>query len=252
MEYFKDILCISSKELIKEKNPLGLISQSNYDQYVNRKRIKVLRAGKGEGNYALIQFDTLPPKYQALAKERFGNPETESQKHEILKYIEHDSEAIDFFKKHKVGYDDNEKGLPEDVQLLYSNNAAVLNAIGKAWEDHVINSRSRNKRPLSGKFWNRAAIAVQNMPKEWLCDLPKTQKTLRRKFNKYLKFGYHEILDGKWGNQNTRIITDEVGEWLVTEWSARVPKVVVSIEQLHALYNQEADRVNREAGNVGW
>ena len=94
MEYFKDILCISTKELLKERNPFGLIPTTTYQNWTTRGKVKVLRAGKEEGNYALIQFDTLPPKYQVLAKERFGNPETESQKHEILKYIEHDSEVI--------------------------------------------------------------------------------------------------------------------------------------------------------------
>lgn len=254
MEYYNGILCISGKELIRtDSNPNGLISKGGYDSWVYRKRINVVRRGGGsEETPALIEFDSLPPKYKKLAKDRFGDPEVESQKEGIMEYLELDQEAIEFFKLHKVGYDDNEKGLPDDVQLLYSNNAAVLNALKKAWDEHVISSKSRNKRPLSGKFWSRAAKAIQNLPKDWKCDLPKNPKRLRIKLEDYIEYGYDEILSGKWGNQNTRIITEEVGDWLVAKWSARVPKVVVSIEQLHALYNKEADERNREAGEVVW
>ncbi|MFR9165026.1 MAG: kinase [Dysgonomonas sp.] len=258
MEEYNGILCISGSLLIiSEDNPDGIMSLSMYRKlaYTNKregkKSLNIVRRGCNE-TPALIEFDSLPPKYKKLAKERFGDPEVESQKEGIMEYLELDSQAIEFFKLHKVGYDDNEKGLPDDVQLLYSNNAAVLNALKKAWDEHVISSKSRNKRPLSGKFWSRAAKAIQNLPKDWRCDLPKNPKRLRIKLEDYIEYGYDEILSGKWGNQNTRIITEEVGDWLVAKWSARVPKVVVSIEQLHALYNKEADERNREAGEVVW
>ena len=234
---YNGIICISGDKLIKtEANPNGIMSFSMYRKLAyTKKKLEILRQGKGEGNHALITFESLPPKYQQLAKDRFGDPVVESQKEGIMEYLELDQEAIEFFKLHKVGYDDNEKGLPDDVQLLYSNNAAVLNALKKAWDEHVVSSKSRNKRPLSGKFWSRAAKAIQNLPAQWKCDLPKNPKRLRIKLEDYIEYGYDEILSGKWGNQNTRIITEEVGDWLVAKWSARVPKVVVSIEQLHAL-----------------
>lgn len=250
---YNGIICISGRELIRTKsNPNGLMGYDYYKELLQKGTLKRERKGGGNDTPVLIAFDSLPPKYKKLAKERFGDPEVESQKEGIMEYLELDSQAIDFFKNHRVGYDENEKGLPDDVQLLYSNNAAVLNALKKAWDEHVVSSKSRNKRPLSGKFWSRAAKAIQNLPKDWKCDLPKNPKRLRIKLEDYIEYGYDEILSGKWGNQNTRIITEEVGEWLVAKWSARVPKVVVSIEQLHAIYNQEADKRNREADKVVW
>ena len=243
MEYYNGILCISGSQLIiSDGNPNGVMPEGTMKSLSYRKRISIVRRGGGEGFPALIAFDSLPEKYRLLAKERFGDPEVESQKQGIMEYLEQDSEAIAFFKNYKVGYDNNEKGLPEDVQVLYSNNAAVLNALKKAWDDHVLNCR---KRPMSGKFWVNAAKAVQNLPKDWKCDLPKNPKRLKTKLTDYMEYGYEVILSGKWGNKNTTKITDEVGDWLVAQWSARVPKVVVSIEQLHALYNQHAD-------SAGW
>lgn len=252
MEYYNGILCISGKELIKsEMNTQGIISEGGYNSWVYRKRINVVRRGCNE-TPALIEFASLPSKYKDLAKKRFGDPEVESQKKNIQDYLEPDQEAIDFFKQYKVAYKDNEKGLPDDIQLLYSNNAAVLNAIKKAWDDHVLSIRSKNKRPLTGKFFTRAALAVQTLSGKWKCDLPANYKRLKKKLEDYQKDGYNSLLSGKWGNQNTRIITEEVGQWLVSQWSARVPKIVVSIEQLQAIYNKEADRVNKEAGKCIW
>jgi len=255
MEYYNGILCISGKELIRtESNPNGIISLDIYRQlaYV-RKKLKIQKRGGGEENPVLVTYDSLPPKYKLMAKERHGDPEVESQKEGIMKILEHDKDAIAFFKNYRVSYDDdNERGLPEDIQTIYSNNAAVLNALKKKWDEHLLYSRSQSKRPLSGKFWSRSVAAVQNLPGEWRCDLPKSPKRLRRKLEDYIVYGYEEILSGKWGNQNKRVINDEVGEWLVAEWSAHVPRKVVSIEKLHALYNQKAEEVNRTAGKSLW
>lgn len=250
MEYYNGILCISGKELIiSDSNPKGLLSKPNYDYYISKNRLNVIRRAC-YATPALIEFASLPSKYKDLAKKRFGDPEVESQKKNIQDYLEPDQEAIDFFKQYKVAYKDNEKGLPDDIQLLYSNNAAVLNAIKKAWDRHVVECGS--KRPLTGKFFTRAALAVQTLSGTWKCDLPSNPKRLKTKLKDYQKNGYSELLSGKWGNQNTRIITEEVGQWLVSQWSARVPKIVVSIEQLQAIYNKEADRVNKEAGKCIW
>lgn len=252
MQYYNGILCISGSQLIiSDDNPNGLLSLPNYKYYISKNKLNVIRRGC-YGTPALIEFDSLPAKYKEMVKERFGDPEVESQKEGIMKYLEHDSQAVQFFRLIKIGYDDSEKSLPDDVQQLYSNNAAVLNALKRAWDEHVISSRSRNKRPLAGKFWSRAATAIQNLPKGWKCCLPKNPRKLRVKLHDYIEYGYDILLSGKWGNQNTRIITEEIGDWLVAKWSARVPKIVVSIEQLHALYNQEADERNREAGKVVW
>jgi len=251
MEYYNGILCISGSQLIiSDENPNGVMPEGTFYSLSYRKRFNIIRRGGGEGSPALIEFDSLPEKYKQLAKDRFGDPQVESQKQGIMEYLEHDQSAINFFETHRVGYEENEKGLPDDVKLLYSNNAAVLNALKKAWDDHVIGSKSRNKRPMAGKFWNRAVKAIQNLPKEWKCDLPKNPKRLRIKLDDYLAYGYEAILSGKWGNQNTRIITEEVGDWIVAQWASYIN--IVTIEQLHARYNQHADKLNREAGKTVW
>ena len=81
MVVYGNIICITGRELIiSDKNPDGLVSKNTYQSWVTRKKILVLKQGKGEGNYALIALDSLPEKYRKLAKLRFGDPEVEAQK----------------------------------------------------------------------------------------------------------------------------------------------------------------------------
>lgn len=240
MEYYNNILCITGRELIlSEANPNGLVPKGTYDSWVARKRVLVLRQGKGEGNYSLISLDSLPEKYRMLAKVRFGEPEVMAQRTGLMKYLEIDREAVTWFANYRVGYDDNEKSLPDEVQELYCRNAAVLNALGKYWEAHSIGMRGRNFRPLAGTFWANAAKALPKLPKKWACALPKSSKRLRDKYDDYKRNGYGVILSGKWGNKNTQKITPEVCDWLVAQWSSYIN--IVTIEQLHARYNHVAD-----------
>lgn len=240
MEYFNNTLCITGRELIQsDANPEGLVSKNTYQSWVTRKKVLVLRQGKGEGNYALIALESLPEKYRKLAKLKFGDPEIEARREGLMKHLEEDREAARWFADYRIGYDDNEKSLPDEVQELYCRNAAVLNAIGKAWEVHCIGLRGRNRRPMSGEFWKNAAEATQRLPKEWSCDLPKNPKRLRIKYEDYKRNGYFEILSQKFGNKNTQKITPEVCDWLIAQWASYIN--IVTIDQLHARYNQVAD-----------
>ena len=60
MEYYGNRLCISARELVDG----GIVSQSNYQNWVNRKRIDVVRRGGGAaGQYALVAVESLPRDY---------------------------------------------------------------------------------------------------------------------------------------------------------------------------------------------
>ena len=50
MEYYGNTLCISARELVDG----GIMTASNYKQLSARKRINVVRSGKGQGRYALL------------------------------------------------------------------------------------------------------------------------------------------------------------------------------------------------------
>ena len=57
MEYYGNTLCISARELVDG----GIMTASNYKQLSARKRINVVRSGKGQGRYALVAVDSILP-----------------------------------------------------------------------------------------------------------------------------------------------------------------------------------------------
>lgn len=242
MVNYNNVLCISGRELIRRgNNPNGIMPSGTYDSLVNRKKLEVLRPGKGEGSPALIKFSSLPEKYQKIAIERFGDPETEAQKKGIMEYMKPDQEAVAFFNKYRVVYSDNVKDLSDETKEEYVNNAIVLNALKKAWDAHVLASRGKHKRPLSSKFWKNAIKALANIQNDHPHTIKhKNWRRLQDKVSQYCKEGYSCLISGKIANENTVKITEESGEWLVTRFMSMFE--IVTVEQLHAEYNVKADQ----------
>lgn len=246
METYNGIVCISTAQLIKSgDNPNGLMSENTLFSMVYRKKAKIVRRGGGEGNPSLIAFDSLPPKYKKMAQERFGDPKVEAEKEGLLKDIEIKPEAVDFFKKHTIEYTDRIENLPEEVQELYVNNAAVLDALKLAWDRHVMASRSKSKRPLTGEFWKNAALATQKLlllkEDKINHDLPKNPRRLQEKLQEYIKEGYICLVSQRFANTYSVKITEEAGKWMVARFSTRSIDIV-TIEQLFAEYNYKAEK----------
>lgn len=241
MDYYNGVLCISGKELIRsEQNPAGIMSLPTYKKLAyTKKKLRILRPGKGEGHPALIAFDSLPPKYKDMAKS-IADPVVEAQRQKIEDCFEIDSVAVIFFKRHIVEYEDNSKKLPDEVQELYVMNASILNAIKKAWDDHIVGMRGIKKRPMSGTFWKNAVESLKQQKKKWTFKLPGNPIRLRQRLEQYEQEGYNCLIDGNWANKNTAKITPESGEWLVARWSSRIK--IVTLEQLYAEYNQKAEQ----------
>lgn len=246
METYNGIVCISTAKLIRSgDNPSGLILRSNYDYYIRKRKLHIVRAGGGEGNPSLIAFDSLPPKYKKMAQERFGDPKVEAEKEGLLKDIEIKSEAVDFFKKYTIEYTDRIESLPDEVQELYVNTAAVLDALKLAWDRHVLASRGKNKRPMTGEFWKNAAKATQKLltlkENKIIHDLKKNPRRLQEKLQRYITHGYGYLISERYGNTYSVKITEEAGEWLVARWSTRSIDIV-TLDQLFAEYNCKADK----------
>lgn len=249
MDIYNGIVCISRYSLIRtENNPDGIMAEGTLNSLCYRQKIKIVHSGGGEGNPSLIAFDSLPPKYKKMAQERFGDPKVEAEKEGLLKDIEIKTEAVDFFKKHTIEYSDRIESLPEEVQELYVNNAAVLDALKLAWDRHVMASRSKNKRPLTGEFWKNAAAATQKLlalkENKINHDLPKNPRRLQEKLQEYTTVGYASLVSQRFANTYSVKITEKAGEWLVARWSTRSIDIV-TLEQLFAEYNCKAE-------SAGW
>jgi hypothetical protein len=73
-EMFDEVLCVHGGWLYNEEGA-GVMTEKNYNSYVNRKRFWVLRRGGGRNTPALIAWNSIPHKYQKAVIEKFGNPE---------------------------------------------------------------------------------------------------------------------------------------------------------------------------------
>lgn len=195
MEYFGNIRCISARNLIDT----GIITESCYRNWVNRDRIKVVRPGKGKGNYALIAVDSLPTTCKEKVEEKFpGGPEMDLR-HWILSNYELDQAAVTYFLEWAAKYPSNRA--TGELAKKYAVNASVLNCCIKLYE----NARVRKRLMGEGQYkWDMMAATIETLREEYGHDLPASTLRFRKKVNEYKQYGYECLITGKFGNQNKR------------------------------------------------
>ena len=72
MEYYNNILCVTYTELTEGDD--AVITAATLRQNMRRGNIQCARQGKGEGNYALYIYASLPEKYRMRYEEKYGDP----------------------------------------------------------------------------------------------------------------------------------------------------------------------------------
>ena len=125
MEYYGKILCISYNDLTYDDRPVvingradyshsrclngvapsmlptetlaPIMTAANYKNLLRRVQINVVRAGKGLGNYALIEIATLPQRFRERIKEKYGTMEQNILKDWFGQHYRIDAEARSFY-----------------------------------------------------------------------------------------------------------------------------------------------------------
>ena len=100
-------------------------------------------------------------------------------------------------------------GLSESKRAEYMNNASLLNAIRKAWDNHVAARAVVDKRPLSSVFWQSIAKDLSEVAKDWPHSLPLNCRRLQNKYQKYAKEGYAGLVEGRFGKRNAAKVMNE-------------------------------------------
>lgn len=145
MEYYNDILCISADDLTRNDAKQGepsdaIMSRSNYDKLVYCKEINVVRPGKGKGNYALVEVDSLPERFLSKVKQKYPN---EGRNLILRKWFgEHyypDEQARTWFSTFRF---ENGKPINPEKISLYIVNASVLNSVIDLFNDKRTMRRS--------------------------------------------------------------------------------------------------------------
>ena len=172
MEYFEKILCISKEDLTYDDRPVRLVanvyrfenertiqgkpasqlpkellvpimSESCYKMMVYRKRIRVVSAGVGRGNKALVAVDSLPDKYRVKVEAKYGKLGAEHLRMWFASHWEIDTAAQTFYAMHRF---ENGNSLTLDQQKEYTMNASAIQAVLRLMED------TNEKAPVEHPF----------------------------------------------------------------------------------------------------
>lgn len=192
MEYYGNTLCISARELVDG----GIMTASNYKQLSARKRINVVRSGKGQGRYALVAVDSIPTIYRKMVDELYPGGDTVRLEGWITSNYETDQAAVAFFNdRAKTGLD-----LTQEKVKEYVVNASVLNTCIKLY-----NRASASKNLMGEKYdWEKMATTIKTLKEKFGHTLPASTMRFRKKVAEYKKFGYACLISGKFGNQSAR------------------------------------------------
>lgn len=192
MEYYGNTLCISARELVDG----GIMTASNYKQLSARKRINVVRSGKGQGRYALVAVDSIPTIYRKMVDELYPGGDTVRLEGWITSNYETDQAAVAFFNdRAKTGLD-----LTQEKVKEYVVNASVLNTCIKLY-----NRASASKKLMEEKYdWEKMATTIKTLKEKFGHTLPASTMRFRKKVAEYKKFGYACLISGKFGNQSAR------------------------------------------------
>ena len=203
----------------------------------DRKRINIIRPGKGLDSYALIEWASLPLRFKERYIAKYGDPERIiMEKEQELKY---DAEAEAYFAdkaKDDIGFELKSEKIKE-----YSMNASVLNRLIERIQIQKLNrNKCGNSTPIA---WDGIVAESERLRQEYGHTLPKSAARLQDKIRQYRKDGYRCLISGKLCNVNTVKITDEAGERLIALKSSFAPRYTN-----HQIWEQ----FNKEAIEKGW
>lgn len=237
MEVYQGHICVTVAELTDNSDGLQVLSYDNYKKLCRRKRLIVLRPGKGMASYALIEWASIPARFKQKYIAKYGDPERIiMEKEQELKY---DTEAEEYFAdkaKEEIGFDLKSEKIKE-----YSMNASVLNRLIERIQTQKLNrNKCGNSTPIA---WDGIVAESERLREQYGHTLPKSAARLQDKIRQYKKEGYRCLISGKLCNTNTVKITEEAGERLIALKSSFTPRYT---------NRQIWEQFNKEAPEKGW
>lgn len=238
MEYYGKILCISYNDLTYDDRPVvingradyshsrclngvapsmlptetlaPIMTAANYKNLLRRAQINVVRAGKGLGNYALIEIATLPQRFRGRIKEKYGTMEQNILKDWFGQHYRIDAEARSFYTRFRF---EDGSALPPDKINEYTVNASVLKAVVSVMADTNIMRKAMNGQTIN---WGEMAGAISYYQAEFGHTLPLSPHRFRERVNAYQKEGYESLISKKFKNQNTRKVNYRIERLLLS------------------------------------
>lgn len=208
-QYLNDKLCVIGSGIIKsDGNPSGIINLELWKKWAKNGSNLVQRGGNGR--QSLIEFETIPQKWKDIIVATYGDPKREAISTPFKDRIIPDSKAIEYYANYMLG---DGRFLKPEVQREYAMNAAVLNAI-----HDMYTKMSIARQALGGNmrnFWQKASMACESIKQDIGHTLSLNHIVLKRQYDSYRKNGYEGLISGKYCNQNTRKVSNDLEKLLL-------------------------------------
>ncbi len=245
MEFYNNTLCITGAELIiTDKNPNGIVSLPMYKKLCRQGLRVVRRACFGQP--ALIELNSLPQKYKDEVALKLGTPTEQATVKPFKDKIIADAKAVTYYSHYQLA---DGRLLPEDKQREYAVNAAVLNAIKDLYTG-AAESRRRLGGSLNG-FWAKAVSAVNSIRAEYNHTLPSKEIPLKRVYAKYYANGYEGLISGKFCNDNSRKVSDQIENLIMSLYTMPNKPFAVQVHQLYTMFiNGSIQVADRKTGEI--
>lgn len=181
---------------MRELEAHNIMTADNCRQLSARKRIEVVRDGRGHGRYALIAVDSLPDRFKEKVNAAFPDgPQAKLEAWVVSNYETDQAATSYFFSKDRCGVE-----LKPDKAREYVTNASVLNTCIRLY-----GRASACQKLFGGKYdWSMMAASIEALRKHFGHTLPTSTLRFRKKVAEYRSNGYGCLISGKFGNQCAR------------------------------------------------
>ena len=235
MEYYNKLLCVTYAELTGGVSPV--MKASTLRQNVCRNNIVCARQGKGEGNYALYVWSSIPEKYRRRFVALQGDPEALMKEAMMKESVRIDAAAREFYEAYTyTDKDGRERHLTEKMIEEYTVNASVLGELQKMASRRRAIRHSLNA-PMSSA-WDLILDSSEKMRESYGHTLPGTISRLKTRLKAWKSEGYASVLSGKLGNSSALKVTPDFLKVIVALKRSRVP--VLTDAQIFAKANEKA------------
>ena len=229
MEYYGKILCISYHDLVYDDRPsikdgkadysqsralkgvhpsmlseeelAPVMSEANYKQLASRGKINVVRNGRGQGGYALVEIATMPLRFRERIKRKYGDLEAEILKNWFGTHFHLDAKSREFYTKFRF---ENGESLPPERIQEYTVNASVIEAVLAVMADRVLMRKAMKGGPVN---WGEMCGAISYYQSEFGHTLPLSANRFKKRVHDFKAHGYESLISGKFLNQNRRKVT---------------------------------------------
>lgn len=260
-EYHNDQLGVQARFLFSGKNAahdsLNLIGERGLQKRIEKGYLHRLRPN-GPNTPMLVAWLTLPPTWQRLLIEAFGEPAKQQGQRWFAKHYQRDTAALAFYLAYRLGDD---KPLPDAAIEEYTLNASVLNTVQRVYHNRSGLVRSMKgtpnamHNPVKGTVttvWEIVAGECNRFRDIQAHTLPSNPARLRHKLREYKKGSYQALIHGNWCNKSALKVDDQVIALLNAMFAdvAEKPTATEVARRYDGFLDGYVEVINHESGEL--